>query len=108
MARRILWLAAVAAVLVATYQHAASFQFLNWDDGAVIVDNRSLELPGAAAWAFTTTFMEHYQPLSWLVWAVLEAGFGLDAAAFHTANLVAHVVCVLLLWGVARALMARA
>jgi len=108
MARRILLLAAVAAVLVATYQRAASFQFLNWDDGAVILDNRFLDLPGAARWAFTTTFMEHYQPLTWLVWAVLKAGFGLDAAAFHAANLVAHVICVLLLWGVARVLMARA
>jgi tetratricopeptide (TPR) repeat protein len=108
MARRILLLAAVAAALVATYQHAASFQFLNWDDGAVIVENRSLELPGAATWAFTTTFIEHYQPLSWLVWAVIKAGFGLDATAFHTANLVSHVMCVLLVWGVARALMARA
>jgi hypothetical protein len=108
MARRILLLAAVAAALVATYQHAASFQFLNWDDGAVIVENRSLELPGAVTWALTTTFMEHYQPLSWLVWAVIKAAYGLDAAAFHTANLVAHVICVLLLWGVARVLMARA
>lgn len=108
MARRILLLVAIAAVLLATYQRAASFQFLNWDDGAVILDNRFLDLPGAARWAFTTTFMEHYQPLSWLVWAVLKAGFGLDAAAFHTANLVAHVICVLLLWGVARVLMARA
>src|SRR6185295_5031031 len=108
MARRILLLAAVAAVLVATYQHTATFHFLNWDDGAVIVENRSLDLPGAATWAFTTTFMEHYQPLSWLVWAVIKAGVGLDAAALHTANLVAHVICVLLLWAVARALMARA
>jgi tetratricopeptide (TPR) repeat protein len=108
MARRILLLAAIAAAVVATYQRAASFQFLNWDDGAVILDNRSLELPGAAAWAFTTTFMEHYQPLSWLVWAVIKAAYGLDAAAFHTANLVTHVMCVLLLWSVARIVIARA
>ena len=108
MARRILLLAAIAVLLAATYQHAAAFQFLNWDDGAVILDNRSLELPGAASWAFTTTFMEHYQPLSWLAWAVIKAGCGLDAAAFHTANLAAHVLCVLLLWAVARLVFARA
>ena len=108
MARRILLLAAIAAVLVATYHHARAFQFLNWDDGAVILDNRSLELPGAASWAFTTTFMEHYQPLSWLAWAVIKARCGLDAAAFHTANLAAHVLCVLLLWAVARLVFARA
>src|SRR3954468_19339571 len=108
MTRRILLLAAVAAVLVATYQGATSFRFLNWDDNAVIVGNRSLDLPAAATWAFTTTFMEHYQPLSWLAWALVKAGFGLDATAFHAANIAAHVVCVLLLWAVARVVFARA
>ncbi len=70
----------------------------------MIVGNSRLDLPGAAAWAFTTTFMEHYQPLSWLIWAAVKAGFGLDATAFHTANIVAHVISVLLVWGVARVL----
>src|SRR3954453_23851985 len=108
MTRRILLLAGVAAVVVATYQGATSFRFLNWDDNAVIVGNRSLDLPGAATWAFTTTFMEHYQPLSWLAWAATKAGFGVDATAFHTANIVMHVICVLLLWAVARVVIARA
>jgi tetratricopeptide (TPR) repeat protein len=108
MVRRILLLAAVAAAVVATYQRAASFQFLNWDDGAVITGNHSLDFPGAATWAFTTTFLEHYQPLSWLAWAVIKAGYGLDAAAFHAANIIAHAICVVLLWAVARAVIARA
>ena len=108
MARRVLLLTAVAAAVAATYQSAATFQFLNWDDAAAIVSNSRLDLPGAATWAFTTTFMEHYQPLSWLTWAALKSGFGLSATAFHTANIVVHLIVVLLVWALARSVLARA
>jgi len=92
MARRVLLLTAVAVIVAATYWPIASFQFLNWDDTATIVSNSSLDLPRGATWAFTTTFMEHYQPLSWLMWAALKNRFGASAAAFHTANLVVHLI----------------
>ena len=89
-----------------TYWPATAFGFLNWDDQAAIVRNPSLDYR-AATWAFTTTYMEHYQPLSWLVWASIKARFGLDAAAFHAANISAHAVCVMLVWGVSRRLFSR-
>ena len=108
MGRRVLQLTAVAAIVAATYQSAATFQFLNWDDAAAIVGNSRLDLPSAAAWAFTTTHMEHYQPLSWLTWAAVKSGFGLSATAFHTANIVAHLIAVLLVWTLARRVLARA
>jgi hypothetical protein len=56
----------------------------------------------------TTTYMEHYQPLSWLAWAANQSGFGLDAAAFHAASIAAHVVCVLLVYAAARAVLTHA
>ncbi len=105
---RIAALFVMAAAVTWTYAPAASFAFLNWDDQSVIVQNPSIDLPGAAAWAFSTTYMEHYQPLSWLVWAGIKAGFGLDATAFHVANVVVHVICVLLVWVVARRVLAPA
>ena len=52
--------------------------------------------------------MEHYQPLSWLVWAAIKTGFGLDPAPFHVANVVAHAVCVLLVWVVCRLVLLHA
>jgi len=107
MARRVLLLTAVAVIVAATYWPIASFQFLNWDDTATIVSNSSLDLPRGATWAFTTTFMEHYQPLSWLMWAALKNRFGASAAAFHTANLVVHLIAVLLVWALARRILAR-
>ena len=98
---------AVIAALLWTYQPALSFSFLNWDDHLVILQNPQLQFPAVWQWAFTTTYMEHYQPLSWLVWAGIKSVFGSDARAFHAANIAAHLVCVWLVWAVARALFAR-
>ena len=83
MIARLSAFAAMAAAVAWTYFPAGSFAFLNWDDQWVILRNPSLGFPGVARWAFTTTYMEHYQPLSWLTWAAIEAGFGPDARAFH-------------------------
>src|SRR4051794_6316179 len=91
-----------------TYVPAARFAFLNWDDESVILRNVSLGFPGVARWAWTTTYMQHYQPLSWLAWAAIKAGFGPDPAAFHVANIAAHAACVLLVYATAHAVLTRA
>jgi len=107
MAARVVALVVMIAAVAWTYLPASGFAFLNWDDQSVILQNPSLDFPGAATWAFTTTYMEHYQPVSWLAWAALKARFGLDPAAFHTANVLAHIVCALLVWAVSRRVFAR-
>lgn len=108
MIRRIATLAVIAAAVAWTYQPAIGFAFLNWDDHAVILQNPSLAFPGVVSWAFTTMYMQHYQPLSWLVWAAIKNAFGLDASAFHLVNVVAHAACVLLVWAVGRRVLERA
>jgi tetratricopeptide (TPR) repeat protein len=105
---RYVGLAIVAGATVWTFLPAAGFAFLNWDDHAVILQNTSLEFPGVWQWAFTTTYIEHYQPLSWLVWAAIKAQAGADPRAFHTASIAAHVACALFVFGVARTIAARA
>jgi len=101
-------LTAMVAAVAWTYFPAAGFAFLNWDDQSVILRNPSLGFPGVLRWAWITTYMEHYQPLSWLAWAAIKAGFGPDAGAFHVANIAAHVVCVLLVYAAARGVLTRA
>jgi len=108
MALRVVALLAMIAAVAWTYAPAARFAFLNWDDHAVILQNPSLGFPGVAKWAFTTLYMEHFQPLSWLVWAAIKAQFGADATAFHLANIVAHAVCVVLVWSVCRMVLVHA
>jgi tetratricopeptide (TPR) repeat protein len=101
-------LSAMVAAVAWTYFPVAGFAFLNWDDQSVILRNPSLAFPGVAKWAWTTTYMEHYQPLSWLAWAAIKAAFGPDASAFHVANIAAHIACVLLVYAAARVVLTRA
>ncbi len=108
MLARILTVTAIAAAVAATYWPALGFAFLNWDDPRVIVSNPSLDFPGAWRWAFTTFHLEHYQPISWLVWAAVNAGAGLDAAWFHAANVAIHALVSVLVWAVGRQVLARA
>ena len=104
---RIAALLLTAALVVWTFAPALDFAFLNWDDDAVIVRNAALDGSDVVRWAFTTTYMEHYQPVSWLVWAAVKRTSGASPAAFHSANLVAHVVCALLVFVVTAALLRR-
>lgn len=107
MVLRLAALTAIAVAVVWTFSPVARFAFLNWDDGTVLVQNPALAFPGVVAWAFTTTFMEHYQPLSWLVWAAIKAAFGLDPRTFHLTNVVVHIACVLLVWVAGRLVLGR-
>ena len=108
MVARLSALAVMAAAVAWTYYPATGFAFLNWDDQSVILQNPSLGFPGVARWAFTTTYMEHYQPLSWLAWAAVRSAFGSSARAFHTANIAAHAACVLLVYAAARVILTHA
>lgn len=108
MVARLAALTAIIAAVVWTYLPAAGFAFLNWDDQSVILRNPSLGFPGVARWAWTTTHMEHYQPLSWLAWAAIKTGSGLNPKAFHAASIAAHVVCVLMVYAAARVILTHA
>ncbi|MEZ5292954.1 MAG: tetratricopeptide repeat protein [Vicinamibacterales bacterium] len=93
---------ALAAVLVlavvATFGAVRGHGFLNWDDGDVMAAAAAHGGGSVAAWAFTTTEIGHYQPLSWLLFSAL-AGGPTAAARVHTASLALHAVnVVLLLW----------
>ena len=101
MIRRAATIAILIAAVWVTFAPAVGFSFLNWDDNLVIVDNAALTQPGVMRWAFTTTYMEHYQPVSWLVWAALRGEPAPDPARYHTANIVLHAVVTLLVFAVA-------
>jgi protein O-mannosyl-transferase len=87
-----------AAASAAVFSRVLGYPFLNWDDQDVFLRNEALRAPGLVEWAFTTRYMEHYQPLSWIAWA---AG-GPTPAAAHALNVVLHAACAacvyLLMW----------
>jgi len=95
--RRLKTICAAAGVGLVTFvvflpsRHAA---FLNWDDDALIVQNADFRGLGWSqlAWMFRTTYMGHYQPLTWLTFAMnFEVG-GLDAAGYHLTNVLLHAL----------------
>jgi Flp pilus assembly protein TadD len=82
----------VLLATAAVFQTVLRHEFLNWDDPQCLVANAALEREGVVAWAFSTTHMSHYQPLSWLAWALLRQLAGASAAAHHAASLLAHLL----------------
>ncbi len=95
-------LAALALVVAtaATFWPVQQHAFVNWDDGASLIDNPQLQpaAEGLVAWAFSTVHMDHYQPLTWLAYAWL-GGTPPDPARVHALALALHVMnAALLLW----------
>jgi len=84
-------IAVLAVAAVAALRPVLHNDFVNWDDPAVLIDNLHLASSGIAAWAFSTTFMGHYQPLAWLAWSAAKSSFGLSPAPFHALSLGVHV-----------------
>ena len=93
--------ALLGAVLIA-FSPALDATFLDWDDDHNIYENPHIRGLNEAnlKWMFTDLGGDiRYKPLGYLAWALLYSGFGLDAPAFHTANILLHGLnaCLLLL-----------
>jgi len=97
------WLALLGTLLVsvAALHGVLRNGFLNWDDQAALVQNERLAADDVVAWAFTTTHMSHYQPLSWLAWASVRRALGAGPAVHHLASLLAHLAATALVFALA-------
>jgi tetratricopeptide (TPR) repeat protein len=110
-------LAVRVAVLVITAATVAAFagslgnELVGWDDQQNLVRNaayRGLSLDHLR-WMFTTSFGGHYQPLTWLSFALeSELLWGVNAAGFHFTNLLLHTATAIGFFFVARKLLRRA
>ncbi len=89
-------LAIVTGVTALTFAGVIYFDFVNWDDDYVLVKNphylgftwKNIQ------WMFTTGHAGHYQPLTWLSYALDYVLSGHDEpqpAAFHVTNLLLHM-----------------
>jgi tetratricopeptide (TPR) repeat protein len=86
-----------AAVLIAglsfvAFVPALGNEFVNWDDHEMLVDNSRYRGWGwpQLRWMFTTFHLGHYQPLSWLSFALDYVLWGTDPAGYHLTNLILH------------------
>lgn len=87
--------AIVAAGALLAFLPAMGGEFVEWDDTPNFVENQSLRgLSGAALkWAFTTSHVGVWQPLSWLLiqaqyelWQLAPWGYHVVSLVFHAAN----------------------
>ena len=96
----------VAIIAFAAFYPALEAEFVNYDDNKLFLENTSYRGFDAARlkWMFTTTFMGHYQPLTWLSSALDYSISGLDPSSYHRNNLILHALNALLLYFVAQRL----
>lgn len=92
----------LAAITWAVYAQVVGFEYLLLDDEGYVFGNEDV-LAGLSwdgiRWAFTTTQMANWHPLSWLSWMLDVELFGPEPGPLHRTNLLLHVAnTVLLFW----------
>ena len=101
--------ALIAALTFLCFMPVLHHDFVNWDDPFYFSGN--LKYRGLSVahlrWMFTTFYMGHYQPLSWLSHAVVYSLAGLSPGAYHLGNLVVHVANALVFYALVLALLNR-
>ena len=87
----------IALATVTAFFPALHNEFVNWDDNETLVGNPRYRGLGWSElrWMFSTFHMGHYQPLSWmtfaldyLLWGMNPFGYHLTSLLFHSANAV--------------------
>lgn len=82
--------------------------FLNWDDDALIVQNAEFRGLGwtQLRWMFSTTFMGHYQPLTWVSYALNFESGGLNPTGYLLTNVVLHCIAAVLVFALTSRILA--
>jgi hypothetical protein len=89
---------------------ALGAEFVVWDDDLNLTDNpryRGLS-PAHLRWMLGTTLGGHYQPLTWLTFALDHRVWGMAALGYHLTNVALHAANAVLVYLLARVLLARA
>ena len=84
--------------------------FVDWDDYEMLVQNpdyRGFAWP-QLRWMFSTFYMGHFQPLSWLSLSLDYLIWGNDPSGYHLTNLILHVLGAVTFFFVAKILIAQA
>jgi Flp pilus assembly protein TadD len=98
--RLILSLLLVLATLT-PYNPVTHAPFLNYDDGAYFTDNPHVRAGlswKTVTWAFTTTELSDWKPITWLSHTLDGELFGFKPEAPHTINVLLHAANVVILF----------
>ena len=106
------WLAPlfVAICTFVAFIPTLSNTWMTWDDDRNFVDN--IQYRGFDAshlhWMWTTFHMGHYIPFSWMTLGLDYELWGMDARGYHLTNLLLHCVNAVLIYFIARRILALA
>ena len=94
------WALLIAAITCIFFLPVLRGEFLLWDDWTLFVENpcyRGLS-PSHWQWMCTTVLLGHWQPLSWLSYALDYKAWGMNPQGWHAANLLLHAVNAVLVY----------
>src|SRR4029450_10803076 len=82
----------VALVTLTAFIPALWNEFVGWDDYELLVTNLNYRGLGwdQLRWMFTTFHTGHYQPLSWMTFALDYLLWGMNPFGYHLTNLALH------------------
>ncbi len=101
MRNKIILSAILIAVTLAVFSQTANHQFINFDDPGYVTNNPVVKggiTAAGVAWAFTTTAMSNWHPVTWLSHMTDVQLFGLNPAGHHLMSVFFHALAALLLF----------
>jgi tetratricopeptide (TPR) repeat protein len=104
-----LWALLTAGLTVVFFLPVLRGEFLSWDDNGLFVENpyfRGLS-PKHWQWMCRTFWFGHWQPLSWLSYALDYTLWGMNPHRWHVTNLVLHTVNAMLVYWLCLAFLRR-
>ena len=96
-----IWGLLLIGVTVALYSPAIHHGFVNFDDDRYVTDNPQVQAGlrwATISWAFTTSEMANWHPLTWISHALDCQLFHLNPAGHHFTSILLHTFNVLLLF----------
>src|SRR5512143_2179123 len=101
---------ALVMVTIGVYLQVTGNQFVNYDDAKYLKENiyvRDGFTADGVIWAFTSTYMSNWHPLTWLSHMLDVELFGLNAGAHHLVNVLIHAANAVLAFLVLRRMTGR-
>ncbi|MHC4924579.1 MAG: tetratricopeptide repeat protein [Planctomycetota bacterium] len=81
------------------FSRTLGYGFLDWDDRGLLLDHdryHGLD-PERLSWMFSTLHAGHYQPLTWISYALNHAVGGMNPWGYHAVNVLLHALTSALL-----------
>ncbi len=97
---RVLLPIAIAVMTIVAFLPALDCDFVIWDDDGNILDNPNYQgfTPDNIKWMFTTFHMGHFQPLTWLSYALDYRVWEMNPFGYHLTNLLLHAACAVVFY----------